>query len=64
MGTHYMLPVSKQADSMNVPYRFQGMIPVCTMDSGMVWLLNAEFIDKSQLYQVQFQLKTAADSKD
>jgi len=62
MGTHFMLPVSNEIESKDNSYHFRGMIPVCTIDSDMVWFLNAEFMEKSRFYQVRFKLKT--DSKE
>ena len=59
MGTHFMLPVSNNNDSFNnYLTNFKGMIPVCSIDAQMLWLLNVQFKHKSQLYLVQFQLKT------
>jgi hypothetical protein len=58
MGRHFMLPASNNDVSFNVAPKFKGMIPVCSIDTEMVWLLNAQFIHQSLLYQVQFQLQT------
>lgn len=57
MGIHYMLP---SPISSRVPgeYIFNGMIPVCSIDKNMVWLLNVDVPIKSQVFNIQFQLKS------
>jgi hypothetical protein len=55
MGKHFMLPVTSQNQLSNA-VSFKGMIPVCTLDKDMQWLLNIELTDKHQLYHIQFQL--------
>ena len=56
MGVHYMLPApinNKFSDQMI----FKGMIPVCSIDKEMVWLLNVDISINSQAFKIQFQLK-------
>tara|TARA_R110001592_G_scaffold61350_4_gene186947 strand:- start:5354 stop:5809 length:456 start_codon:yes stop_codon:yes gene_type:complete len=56
MGIHYMLPIPDQVEPIYTSYRYKGMIPVCTIDSKMVWLLKTEFVYEGNLHQIQFQL--------
>jgi hypothetical protein len=58
MGMHFMLPASNHDNSFDMAPKFKGMIPVCSIDTAMVWLLNAQFKYESHFYQVQFQLQT------
>lgn len=58
MGTHYMLPISQKDESTKSFYKFKGMIPVCSVDTKMVWLLITEFMYENKRHQIQFQLNT------
>lgn len=56
MGKHYMFPatIKSQLPDQKV---LQGMIPVCSIDKEMVWLLNVDIPIQNQIYNIQFQLK-------
>lgn len=57
MGVHFMLPAPSQ-DHLSKFSVFKGMIPVCTIDNDMIWLLKAEIPNGDQLFQIQFQLQS------
>jgi hypothetical protein len=57
MGSHYMLPVPS-AENLTEIQEFQGMIPVCSVDKNMIWLLKIEIPSDDQFFQIQFHLQT------
>ncbi len=57
MGKHYMQPVSNKSESLPSTILYKGMIPVCSLNPQMIWVLNAEFMHENHLILVQFQLK-------
>lgn len=56
MGMHYMLPVLIKPQ-LHDQQDFQGIIPVCSLDKEMVWLLNFDIPIKNNVFNIQFQLK-------
>lgn len=56
MGMHYML---QSATKSQFPGQkiFQGIIPVCSVDQEMVWLLNVDVPYKNQMLNIQFRMK-------
>ena len=53
MGRHYMLLDHNKNQAFDKKI-FKGMIPVCSIDNEMVWLLNVEVALKNQLFKIQF----------
>ncbi len=64
MGVHQLLPepsglpVSKDASRSNNAVVFSGIIPICSVDSAMTWLLNVQFVWRAKLYR--FMLPASA----
>ena len=56
MGMHYMLPATNKSQLYDQKV-FQGMIPVCSIDEEMVWLLNVDIPIQNHIFNIQFQLK-------
>lgn len=62
MGRHFFSPKSGPAQSSSDLLYFSGMIPVCSIDERMVWLLNVQFAYNGQLTRVVFEIMTRHDT--
>ena len=57
MGKHYLLPLPNKGNKgMDAVTEFTGMIPVCSLDNNMVWLLIVELSNQDLLFRVRFPL--------
>lgn len=56
MGEHYFGIPSNKGPAVT---QFRGMIPLCTQDARMVWLVNLEMKIEGTLYLLQAELKSS-----
>lgn len=56
MGQHYFKQIESSANRSDTT--LIGMIPVCVVDSAMVWRLNAEFMFRGERMRMYFDLNS------
>ena len=58
MGRHVLNRLVSEESSSQDRLLFGGMIPVCTVDSHMTWLLNVQFANNGQRYRLVLAAST------
>ena len=54
MGLHFLEPSVPSVDTMKQD--FVGMIPVCSIDQNMIWILNLQFGEGAEAARFMFEL--------
>lgn len=57
MGRHIMIP-QKVADQQSTQFHFKGMIPVCSVDPSMAWVIIIEFTLGPKHYRAVWDIET------
>lgn len=55
MGQHFLFPTEEHARGASGLFSLRGMIPICHIDSSMVWRLVIEIRYKEELIQIHFE---------
>lgn len=63
MGLHFFEPdITSGMEAGSMRQDFVGMIPVCSVDASMVWLLNLQFGEGAEAKRFIFELNTRHDA--